>query len=180
MISNLYYNLDLKTISLLKQDILDYSKTYSNNQLTNSYNIPKNLQPAIQEEFNNYGFGEISNVLIFKRFYKHKGYFMTHIDDKNISIVLPITGCENTAQYWYTGEYTTLYQYIMKGYGFHRLIWKSPGYFLNEVEIINNPVLCNVSVPHGAYGNGIITRITASIRFKENPTYEEALSRFLC
>jgi hypothetical protein len=105
-----------------------------------------------------------------------------HIDSfsgdeiNKISIVFPIDNCENTAQFWYDGDY--IIQKTTTGpdkIPYLQVISKNIK-LLDQVEICNTPMIVRTDLPHSAYSMSDY-RLTCTLRFVENIDIETAISR---
>ena len=132
----------------------------------------------VNSEFNSKGISNIFQPLIFKKSIVEVGPQHCHIDHYegqryHASIVIPVIGCRNTYQYWYDGEYdaTVEFDEITK-VTFLSTAWKRAE-LIDKAYIFGSPMLCRTDIPHGAVSNGREYRVTCTIRFEGNETYEE-------
>ena len=180
-----YKPIDISCFDLIKDRTKEFAKELKLVPFTKELLYSRRMlfseedQQVINKEFELKGLSKIKDVLIFKRWSSLK-YDMNsiHIDgtlDKiyNCSLVIPVSGCKDTEQYWYDGEYE-ITQIVGKS-GIAHLIpkWKSSPKLVDSVHIENCPMLCRVNIPHSAYGNGKQFRLTCTLRFENNETFEE-------
>lgn len=133
----------------------------------------------INDEVTSKGLSKIKDVLAFKRWGNTK-YDKTssHIDGNNnviynSSIVIPVSGCKDTEQYWLDGEYEIKKEVGASGITYLVPVWKSEPTLVDHVFINDQPMLCRVDIPHNAYGNGRQFRLTCTLRFENNESFEE-------
>lgn len=178
------------------QLIQEFTKTYMSQFNSETFYairmpVPQEMRNSINDEFSSYGLSNIGDFLAFKRKTIKISGDACHIDIEsktntmfNASIVFPVSGCDNTAQFWYDGQYnlTNMEYSINDGLikttsTYYGLDWVSEPVFADQVEIKDSPVLCRVNKPHSAFSNGIDYRITCTLRFKNNETYEELCAK---
>lgn len=152
------------------------SEFTENNSYVKDIIIPDEFRNLINLYLQSKGVSEILNILSFKRKLSMKKYYLTHVDSvedsvvKN-SVVIPVSGCENTSQYWYTGPYELIRLYTISGASYLSPKWKHVGEFLGEVEILS-PMLCRTDIPHSGHNPSENYRTTVTIRFKDNEDFE--------
>lgn len=113
-----------------------------------------------------------SSIIFYRTSHRSAGYQYTHIDGNDdtlthCSVIVPIHGCKNTAVCWFKGNYTPVFR------GTHWDVqWASPGILSHVLELVEQPYLCKVDVPHDVYTNKIQPRITCTFRLEGNPKFE--------
>jgi hypothetical protein len=130
---------------------------------------------SINSYFNSRGISNLLTKLSFKRLGGELDYRNCHIDGSSLagwkcSVVIPVSGCKNTFQYWYDGKYTNKFVAGNPSYGL--ITWNSTPNYLGKIEIFDSPMLCRVDVPHNAFGKDNEYRITCTLRFAGNETFE--------
>lgn len=137
---------------------------------------------VINEELLSKGLSRVKDALTFKR--RTKGTYdvrRCHIDGNsntiyNCSVVIPVSGCENTEQYWYDGSFKIESQ-LNDGVHYYYPVWNGEPQLVEHATIKDDPVLCRVNIPHSTYSNGKEFRITCTLRFENNETFEEIYSK---
>ena len=144
--------------------------------------IDYSLRSSINKYLEDRGISNLCNLLSFKRIDTEMDYKKCHLDCFadysiiNCSLIMPVSGCKNTAQYYYNGNYETENAITLGGSYFIKINWKDEGQYLDKVEISDSPVLCRTDVPHSAYSaDGYRTTIT--LRFKNNESFEYLAER---
>jgi hypothetical protein len=132
----------------------------------------------VMDDINSYlnlrGVSNLRSKLSFKRLGGVQSHTDCHVDGTsnityNCSLVIPVYGCKNTYQYWYNGDYT------LKFWGEPErgvVLWNSLPNYLDKIEIYDSSMLCRVNIPHSAVGKDNEYRITCTLRFQENETFE--------
>jgi hypothetical protein len=143
--------------------------------------ISAEVRNIINQELFSKGLSELTDILSFKRNNVGINIDGCHVDDGyksicNVSIVIPVSGYENTGQYWFDGDYKIVKAITPANVTYNALEWNTPGILIGVVNI-TSPMLCRVNIPHGAYGNGLEYRVTATIRFRNNETFEEVYEK---
>lgn len=145
-------------------------------------NFPENLLQKINTQLIKLGLSEIRTPLYFIKNKDFTDEFREiHVDGNALinritktSIIIPLAGCENTKQIWYTGDYTQISK-IVDGVGFWSLVWNQSPKFLHSYCIKDVPHAAKVDIPHTAIANGIDQRITCTLRFRINYDLEEVV-----
>lgn len=99
----------------------------------------------------------------------------------NVSLILPVSGCEDTYMYYAGGRFDTRFTFAADGKTIRAMIdWQEEPYILDRVMIDQHPVLSRVDIPHdaGSRPDGEY-RTTFTIRLRGNPSFEEVYSKFL-
>jgi hypothetical protein len=185
----LYKPVNLKCFEIIQKEVSEYMKKFKESNLVFAPAISQELRNTVNKELGALGFAEVFDILLFKRRGTPRSENMCHMDgDKDIltstSLIVPVSGCKGTAQYWYGGPYETVIQsYTPPGSKqatatYRGVKWNGPAEYLGEVEIFEQPYLTRVDLPHGAYDNGKEDRITITFRFKNNIPFEEACKLF--
>lgn len=173
----LYRPINLKCAEMLKILTSRYMLSF-NFACVKPMTLPESVLDTVNSEFNSKGVSNIFQPLIFKKSIIEVGPQYCHIDHyegqrHHASIVIPVMGCRNTYQYWYDGDYDISASFNENAkVAFFSTVWKSAE-FIDKVYIFDSPMLCRTDVPHGAISNGREYRVTCTIRFTENETYEE-------
>lgn len=98
----------------------------------------------------------------------------------NVSLILPIEGCEDTYMYYAGGKFETRFNFAADGKTIRAMIdWQEEPYILDKVSIVDTPVMSRVDIPHDACSrrDGQF-RTTLTIRLRNNPTFDEVYSKF--
>lgn len=140
--------------------------------------IPEEIDDLFKNELAEKGLPANLNWLVFKK----KDCFdeshnMTHVDtlSTDVSIVIPIEGCENTYMYWCEGEYDLHQTSLDDSYFSYNIpIWTEGSTPTIHREAILSPTICKVSVPHntcsshdGSYRVVVTTRLSVNLSFEE-------------
>ena len=179
-----YKPVKIECAELIKSRTLEYMNQFKLKPFSDRLVYTKNVQfteqdtKTINEEFQDKGLSKIVDVLSFKRWQRnkfHRDY--CHLDGHddliyNASIVIPISGCKGTEQYWYDGDYE-ITMIATEGVKYFIPKWKTEGKLVASVSIVDTPMLCRVNIPHNAYSNGFEPRLTCTLRFEKNETFEE-------
>lgn len=131
--------------------------------------------------FTDLGLGELHPILWFVR---HRDYEMSpnkvHIDGNHTrpwaSIVIPVSGCENTFQYWYDGDFVRAGSTLAAISG-GKVQWTGVPRLAAIADTSHKCLLGRVNIPHGAVSNHNDIRITCTLRFKQNWTFEALLEK---
>ena len=125
----------------------------------------------------------ISWLVFKKRDCFDESHTATHVDtiSTDLSIVLPIEGCENTYMYWCEGKYELRQTSLDDEYLSYNIpIWDDSVTPSIHRETITSPTICKVSIPHntcssrdGSY------RVVVTTRFGANLSFEEACEKLL-
>ncbi len=140
--------------------------------------IPINERDEINSYLKSKGVSNLGNILAFKRKMPYAGYLDCHIDMSNkstvmnCSIVIPVSGCRHTKQYWYSGDHTIEHKVTPSGAKYCTVVWNGLPQFAGDVEIYDHPTLVRTNVPHSAYSLGEEYRTTCTIRFNDNESFE--------
>jgi len=184
----LHHSFSLKCFDQLKKETLEYMSQFHSNRI---YVKPIPLSDKLVETFNKemieYGLSPAWNFLCFKRkWYMIESSDAVHIDyssslneSVHCSIILPIEGCDNTAMYWYDGEYELEHKLVLVENSNYSIVkWKNNPNLLEKVEISKEPVLTRVDVPHGATSRRDGSyRTILSIRLQGNPDFDEVIKK---
>ena len=171
--------------SFIKYEILNYMQSFNEKDLyVMKANLSNEAQIALNSELLPLGFLPVKSGLFFKkRNTNPMSYTDCHVDWLNdspcyTSLIFPIQNCDNTPMYWYDGEYDLVNHISKNNVASYQIKWKSPGKFLHSVNLVDQPWLCKVNIPHSVYGVGDHYRITCTFRFFGNPDYETCITRF--
>ncbi len=153
-------------------------------------NIP--ISDDLREETNavlaSVGVSELLNILAFKRTGGVVSPNSCHVDGNparvcNCSVVIPVDNTAGTLHYWYTGEFELVEADQLNTQSktkYYKVKWatEQAPTFAQAVEI-TFPTLTRTNIPHGVTGRDDKHRLSCTIRFKNNETFEE-LFRKLC
>lgn len=160
-----------------------------------NYNLPvtDELRDKVNSEMAEYGLPEILNFLTFKRknFFVddetpdvstmrgiHLDYYRAVDGPSKASIIIPLSGCEDTFMYYIDGEYDTEVALTHVGNYYSEIRWLTTPRILDRVSIIDQPVLANIGVPHTANSKTDGTyRCTLTLKFIDNLSYEEVYEK---
>ena len=177
----LYKSIELDCFSAIKKATSKFIDQFDKQTILN---LPHDQQllDLINDEVTSKGLSKIiPQLLIFKRWNPIIDMKTAHTDHGyianspiNCSIVFPVSGCENTCMYWLGGDYELEELTTPTGFKYNSIKWKDGvGTLLQEVEILNSPMLARVDIPHLAQSNGKDFRVTCTIRFSKNEEFEE-------
>ena len=91
------------------------------------------------------------------------------------SVIIPIQNVDNSYMYWINGEYNLEVTYNRLREPYYTIVWNSDQTLVYETEIAKSSV-CRVDTPHGARTTNEKIRIVATIRFKNNPSFEDVVA----
>ena len=171
------------TKEIQKHTLFKMSKLISNNVYVTNIEIPDQLRKIINNWLNERNISSIINILSFKRKQQNLEASACHLDvDHNYSLfhsslVIPVEGCKNTAQYWYDGPYTLINSVAPSGSKYSKIEWLEEPKYLGDIEIFTTPVLCRVDIPHSAYSRPNEYRTTVTIRFQDNESFEYLIDK---
>ena len=183
-----FYDFPLTNIQRLIDFVKEYTASLNDKQL---YVLPiMNLIPfdvldEINTELIGYGLPKLMNISIFKRKNSKMSLDLLHtdaIDDDIVhsSVVIPVTGYENTFMYWMDGPHRVVRLHTETGGTYNRVEWISVPRTFSKFEI-TKPTLCRVDVPHSATSRDNMYRTVVTMRFEGNPTVDEIIKiRNLC
>ena len=145
--------------------------------------LEESVLNIVNAEFNSKGISNIVSPLAFKRNNTSHSTKECHVDGdlgnvRNASIVIPVSGCVNTFQYWYNGDYSLVPIIDKQNISRYIINWKTSA-LAGKAHIVDTPMLCRVDIPHGAVANGNDYRITCTIRFKDNESFEELYEKLM-
>lgn len=176
---NLYKKISIEYTDLIKQEVLKQCVHMD----VGTLKIPLmgELYDKVNEQFISRNLSCVKYLYVFKRRNVGVNPEPCHVDCRekspdnmtNSSIVIPVSGCKNTAQYWMDGEYKLHKQTLKPGVQYFKLEWVGDIKLIGLVEIYDSPVLCRVNIPHHAYANGVEDRITCTMRLENNEPFEE-------
>jgi len=179
------YPFPLKFEKVLKELTLETMKDCNTDPIyVRSLNIDDNNLNKLNEELVEYNLPPVSNFLIFKRRkMTFINRFNTHVDYTEFageiiksSIVVPVEGCKNSYMYYMTGEYQLETKFLPNGNAYKVVHWTSTPHLTQKVEIVEQPMLCRVDIPHDAISDTAGNyRTILSIRLQTNPTFEEII-----
>ena len=175
-----------KLVYLIKEHTLTYFKELIVDRSYNSHdcNFPKELEDLINNEFKSYGVPEMKLAWLFRRRDFSELGEALHVDKRRDGYVtkcalnIPIEGTEGTIHYWAGGEYTEENRVLPTGFDYTVLNWKNGFTILDQVELVK-PTLVRTDIPHMATNVGSNYRSIVSIRFKEEPSFEELANKFV-
>lgn len=143
------------------------------------HHIP--ITDDFRQEINSYlktkGISNLVNVLCFKRRNSVKSKENCHLDGNSeyvhkCSIVIPVSGCKGTVQYWFDGDYESRLMETEEAKSHYlKLKWNNVTLF-QEVEIYEQPVLVRTDIPHNGYTPYNEYRVTVTIRFTDNEDFD--------
>lgn len=192
----LYHNFPIVAVDRLKLFALECVGDVAEGRdvIVRKVRLPEDILNDINQQMVGYGLPLIGKkAVIFKRssFTKPLADVRTlHIDFSGVygdvyhaSIVIPVSGCENTYMYWVDGKYETAARDIPTrpdlpslNSTHQSLVWKDTPRVIAECEIVV-PTLCRVDVPHDAYnGTNEQSRITITLRFEGNPSFDDIIT----
>ena len=94
------------------------------------------------------------------------------------AIVLPVEGCKGTSMYWMDGSYEIKRTFLPDNSSLMSAVFEGEPYIAHRVEIVDEPTLCKVSLPHDALSNVDGSyRTILSIRLQGNLSFEEIIKR---
>ena len=146
-------------------------------QLQIRHDLDKSLKNIIDTELSTY---HIPPLLYCLSYVRPKGSSQgIHIDgNKDVviksAINIPLKGCKNSYQVWYTGKYTTSLVMLSNNV-YHEIMWQEP--YIEDFKLeINSPYLLRVDRPHSAQSNQLEDRWVFTMRFCGNPNFEDLVN----
>ena len=184
MKTQLYHQFPLDCFNDIKKYIIEYMDSFNTDFLYfKNIKMPDEKKKKINLELKEYGLPEAAAFVCFKRkmfFEKNVGIHIDYAEAYgaiNCALILPIEGCSDTEMYWVDGNFTTQKRIMYNSTYLGKKKKKSPT-IIDSVEIDNVPYLARVNIPHsvtsrrdGSY------RTIVSIRFKDNPSFDEMLKK---
>jgi hypothetical protein len=147
--------------------------------------IAPEIRDLFNDEMTDRGLPQSYSWMLFKKKnHTNEDVNQTHVDTVNevarVSIVIPLSGYEDTYMYWCEGDhYIDQSPKIDNTMTYGRPIWNDYTK-VNVVhrEMIVSPTICRVEVPHdtvtrldGSY------RVVITARFEGNPSFEEVCEK---
>ena len=184
------YPFSLKSYASIKEFSLTYMAQYNEKPAyVTDIPLPPALETELDEELSQYDLPVRPRLLAFKRrgdLFATPNKEFAHVDYTSYpngpayhaSLILPIEGCAGTEMYWMSGKYKLELQYTASGVPFNEITWEEEPKLMHSVEI-NEPTLARVDIPHNVLSNQITGewRTVVTLRFKDNPTFEEILQK---
>ena len=179
----------LKSYERVRTFVQSYMGQYNEGRLiVKTISLPNALLAEINSELAEYGVPPVILTIVFKR--KEFNIPRTdkvHIDlldnklrsECHTSLIIPISGCENSYMYWYDGKRTKEKQVISKiagEYNYHFATWDEEPVMVHKEEI-TEPTLCRVDIPHSVCSPSEDYRTIISFRFQGNPTFDEIVQK---
>ena len=173
----------LKCFELVKEEVTRLMARYdTESKYVIRLKLSDETMDAVNEELTAKGFSKVEPPLAFKKQNLFiQDYRYCHVDyGATASLIMPIYGCENTTQYWYSGDYELTEINIPGNVPLYSVHWNKPGEFLTEVEIKDQPFLCRVDVPHSikTITSPARYRLTCTFRFLDQIPYDQACELF--
>lgn len=170
---------NLETARLLQEFTANLVLETKDIQPVFKLHLPFSILETVNEELKSKGVSEVASVLVFHKTTTEVSPSACHVDGNavqnylsNVSLVLPVLGCTNdTGQYWYEGPYKL--HHVEAAVRYYKIDWLDTPRLVDHVSI-QAPTLCRVNIPHGAHANGREPRVTCTLRFKANETFEDA------
>jgi hypothetical protein len=144
-------------------------------QLQIRHILPEKLKSIIDEELSGYNIPPVRYCLSYVR--PRSDRQSIHIDGDHNGIIksainIPLRGCENSYQVWYKGNYDTVVIKTLDNVICHKIRWKEP--FVEDFRLeITKPHLLRVDRPHSALANETEDRWVFTMRFLDNPSFED-------
>lgn len=180
----LYIPVKIPFQDIITKHTIEQTKQHNSDSLyTERIEIPNDELLEINNYLASVGISKLMVALSFKRNTTYIRYQSSHLDYSqaigviNCSIVIPIEGCKNTGQIWYTGDYNIKIAKMDNGINYALPDWINPGFELDRVEIYDSPMLVRTNVPHSAFSNGHEYRVTCTLRFENNESFEYLAER---
>jgi hypothetical protein len=163
--------------SYIVNEIKDLLSTTDQLVITsNVVTLPDELLKVVNDELNSYN---ISSIDYCRIYLWPKGSVQTiHVDgfDKvlHCAINIPLYGGENSKFQWFDGKFklssVNLRHTNQKAYYIN---WESIPYITESIEIKDGCYLIRIDQPHQAIASSDSDRWIFTMRFKDNPTFEE-------
>lgn len=179
----LYRNINLQSLDIVREYALKYTRYAKQQWHCHIHEFPFSILRILDSECVAKGLGPtLPPLYFFKNTPMECSSENTHVDTTvendeltvaNISLIIPLVGCAGTTQYWYGGDYNVILQSDDKGIRYGKVKWNGQPTYLESIEIVDKPILCNVSVPHGIYKPTHDKRVTCTIRFRNNLRLED-------
>ena len=189
-----YAPITLKCFQELKTVANDFLNQFDDGKDYYNFNIPghDDLKNRVNAEMAEYELPNILNYLTFKRknFFLdedsdpatmrglHLDYYPAVNDMNKCSIIIPISGCENTHMYYIDGDYEKEVMRRPAGNYYYKINWLGPAKIVDKLSVVDQPVLSRLELPHTANSNKDGTyRCTLTMRFIENLSFEEVYEK---
>lgn len=185
-----YTSVKLKCAEELKIVTNEFLNQFDDGKDYYNYNLPvtDELRDKVNNEMAEYGLPKILNFLTFKRKNflldeaddpatmrgVHLDYFPAVKDINKSSIIIPISGCENTHMYYIDGDYEKEVLRMPAGNYYCKINWLGTAKIIDKLSLDDQPVLSRLEFPHTANSNKDGTyRCTLTMRFVDNLLFEE-------
>lgn len=129
------------------------------------------------------GVSPLKNVLAFKRVGGVVAPDNCHIDGNtndvcNCSIVIPVDNTKGTLHYWYVGlsDINRVRLNTSSNTEYNMLVWREVPSFVEAIQV-ETPMLMRTDIPHSATGRLDAPRLTCTIRFQQNESFEYLYSK---
>lgn len=176
----LYQHARLDTTSKIREYLKDYTG-WSNASLQ-YVKLPESLIFLLNNELNSKGLPNMRSAYSFRRFNSPFDANTCHVDASDtglhkVSVIIPISGCAGTCQYWYDGKYHVEKRLSAENISYNHIIWDDEPKLMDSVEICDSPVISKADIPHSVYSANNEYRITYTFRFPENITFDEVCEK---
>lgn len=182
---NYYKKINLHCVDVLKDYLFNYVNTTINGLAilrpeVKFINLPNDLLNVVNAELNLYGISDIDYCRLY--LWPKNSVQLPHIDGGDTilhcAINIPLLGGEDSIFQWFTGEFklklVNLTRTTQKAFA---IDWKSPKELAESIEIKDGCYLIRIDQPHQAIASAGSDRWLFTMRFKDNPTFEELYDR---
>ena len=180
----LYKNIHFPFTKIFQKYTLDQTAKLNTELLyIREIKISEDDSLTINKYLNERGISDLLNILSFKRKDPIADYHKTHIDSSSLgiihcSVVIPVSGCQHTEQFWYNGDYEIITKTAPGSSAKYTGIrWKNIPEKIGSVEINNNTTLVKTDIPHGVYSYKDEYRTTCTLRFVNNENFDYLAER---
>ncbi len=178
----------LKSYERVRTFVQSYMDQFNEGKfIVKGVQLPIDILDELNSELTEYGLPPVNRFLAFKRkefmIPKKDKVHLDYSEELNgvcyASLIVPISGCENSYMYWYDGEYTKEKQVTLQIEGKHDyqlIVWDDEPTMVHKEEI-TEPTLCRVDIPHSVCSPSDDYRTIISFRFQGNPTFDEIVQK---
>jgi hypothetical protein len=192
----LYSYFNLKSFEQVKKYVNSYMGNFDGEDLyITRIQLPEKLEQLLNNELTECGLPDIAAYVAFKRrncvysdidFPKVSEFKGMHLDCTNsnevlhTSLILPISGCEDTFMYYAGGKFDVTFGYAKDGKTARAIVnWLEEPYILDKVSITDTPLISKVNLPHDTNSRADNEyRVTLTLRLHNNPTFDEVYEKF--
>jgi hypothetical protein len=178
----LYQNINLDCTSLIQKYVGNYKDWAVGS--AHYMKLPDSIISVLDDELKSRDLPKSCGAVVFRRFNSPFDPNTCHTDAREngtkheLSIIIPIVGCEGTRQYWFDGKFHMERKLTLGNVLYDHIVWDDEPIFLGDVEIYKNPIISRANIPHSVQSDNNQYRITYTFRFPEGTTFDEVCEKF--